>query len=601
VNGLLLATTICWLASLAMGLYVGLRRDKQTFHWLLCGICVSLTIWLSGSIVRQTVPTPEGLRIAIPLIYTGVFTAPPLWLLLAAHHARSWPLGSMHALALIAVIPSALFLLALLTNDGHRLLLREFSLAAMDRGPSAFAGPLFWVFVTWAFACVMAGVGFFVASVRSLPPGPERRRAALLALGALLPLATGSVYLLQPVAMRIDITPFAFTASTAFFYVALFRYRLLESLPLAREEVLAHLEDGVLLADAGGRVVAQNPAALRILGAQGDALRGRPLAEVLARLAAIGEAAAPPLALPDGAAHEAMEIETASGRYIEVSGGLLRDSGGDRLGRFAMLRDRTEERRYERRMRQIQKLETVGALAAGIAREVNDPLTFVRSNLGEIQRLGERVAELGKSGREAELAEALRDLVPLAEEARAGVDRIARLVGDMRTLFRGATAGVEAVDVSAVVDDALRGADLARPDGPNVVVSEEGRLLPLRGSAERLTQAVGALLANARQALAGSSDPVIRIALRRDAGWIELEVSDNGPGVPEHLRERVFDPFFTTKSPDQGTGLGLSLAFDIAREHGGLLEERSLRGRGATFVMRLPALEVARAGAAPLN
>jgi signal transduction histidine kinase len=60
--------------------------------------------------------------------------------------------------------------------------------------------------------------------------------------------------------------------------------------------------------------------------------------------------------------------------------------------------------------------------------------------------------------------------------------------------------------------------------------------------------------------------------------------------VPETLRERVFDPFFTTKSPDQGTGLGLSLAFDIARDHGGVLEERSARGRGATFVLRLPTL-----------
>jgi PAS domain S-box-containing protein len=589
VNLFLLTATLCWLTALTMALYVGLRRQKQTFHWLLCGLSLALTIWLSGTIVRLTLPTPEGLRIGIHLVYTGVLTVPPLWLLLAADHARSRLLTSGRATVLLVLFPSALFFLALLTNDGHRLMLREFSFAGFDGGPAVFAGPLFWAFMAWAYACVLIGVGYFAASVRRLARGPERQRGALLAAGALLPVASSVAYLLDLLPIAADTTPFGFTASLALFYVLIFQDRLRESLPLAREDVLAHLEDGVLVADAGGIVVAKNPAALRILGAERGELRGRPLAEALARLAAPGARAA---ARPDAAGEPRTgpEFETAQGRCIEVSGGLLHDSGGDLLGRFAMLRDRTEERRYERRMRQIQKLETVGALAAGIAREVNDPLTFVRSNLGEIERLGSRVAELGKNPRDAELAYTLRDLSSLAEETRQGVDRIARLVDDMRTLFRGAANGVESVDLTAVVDDALRGADLARPDGPNVVVSEEGRLLPVRGTAERLTQAVGVLLANARQALAGAADPVIRIALRSEAGWIELEVSNNGPGLPEHLREHVFDPFFTTKSPDQGTGLGLSLAFDIARDHGGLLEERSTRGRGATFVMRLPVL-----------
>jgi PAS domain S-box-containing protein len=587
---LLLTATLCWLAALTMALYVGLRREKQTFHWLVCGLSLSLTIWLSGTIVRLTLLTPEGLRIGIHLVYTGVLSAPPLWLLLAAHQARSRRLTSGLAPMMWIALPSALFFLALLTNDGHRLMLREFSLAGFDAGPAVFAGPLFWVFLTWAYGCVLLGAWLFLASAWEPEPGLDRRRSAALALGALLPMAASVVYLLDVLPLRADLTPFGFTASLALFYVALFRERLYESLPLAREDVLAHLEDGVLVADAAGIVVAQNPAALRILGAERAALRGRTLAEALARLGAPGSRATP---RPDGDAQTGPEFETADGRSIEVSGGVLRDSGGDLLGRFAMLRDRSEERRYERRMRQIQKLETMGALAAGIAREVNDPLTFVRSNLGEIDRLGSRVAELGKTGRDAELAHALRDLCRLAEEARIGVDRIARLVDDMRTLFRGAASGVEPVDLVAVVDDALRGADLARPDGPNVVVSEEGSLPAVRGTAERLTQAVGVLIANARHALAGAADPVIRIALRREAGWIELEVSDNGPGVPEHLRERVVDPFFTTKSPDQGTGLGLSLASDIARDHGGLLEERSTRGRGATFVMRLPVAEEA--------
>jgi signal transduction histidine kinase len=68
-----------------------------------------------------------------------------------------------------------------------------------------------------------------------------------------------------------------------------------------------------------------------------------------------------------------------------------------------------------------------------------------------------------------------------------------------------------------------------------------------------------------------------------------IEVTDNGPGIPRELQERIFDPFFTTKDPDRGTGLGLAIAFDIARDHGGLLDVRSRPGEGATFALRLPA------------
>jgi signal transduction histidine kinase len=380
----------------------------------------------------------------------------------------------------------------------------------------------------------------------------------------------------------------------AFLSVAIFHYELLESLPLAREDVLRHLEDGVLVADAAGRVVTQNPAALHILRAGEGELRGRPLAEVLGGLAAPGARAArrePPRA---GPATAGLEFETAEGRVIEVSGGALRDGAGEELGRFALLRDRTEERDYERRVRQIQKLETVGALAAGIAREVNDPLAFVRSSLAEIARLGART-EQDAPGRDAQLAYELRELRTLAEEAQAGVQRIASLIGDMGRLFQGAEAGAEDVDLESLVEDALRQAGLEGGGGPRVVVSTRGVLPRVRGSSERLTRAAVQLLENAREALAEVPEPAILVALRGEGGWVELEVTDNGPGVPEHLRERVFDPFFTTKSPDQGTGLGLSLAFDIAREHGGVLEERSRRGRGATFVLRLPAQDEERA------
>jgi signal transduction histidine kinase len=111
----------------------------------------------------------------------------------------------------------------------------------------------------------------------------------------------------------------------------------------------------------------------------------------------------------------------------------------------------------------------------------------------------------------------------------------------------------------------------------------------LEGSAQRLAQAVLNVLMNSRQALGRRRDGHIALRVRAEADQAVIEVSDDGPGIAAELHERIFDPFFTTKDPDQGTGLGLAVALEIARDHGGVLDVRSRPGEGATFSLRLPA------------
>ncbi|HKK50570.1 MAG TPA: ATP-binding protein, partial [Myxococcota bacterium] len=96
------------------------------------------------------------------------------------------------------------------------------------------------------------------------------------------------------------------------------------------------------------------------------------------------------------------------------------------------------------------------------------------------------------------------------------------------------------------------------------------------------------LFLNAREALRGARDGRILAESRVAEGWIEVDVSDNGPGISEAVRDRIFDPFFTTRPPNEGTGLGLPIAFDIVREHGGSLELDPSFQAGARFVVRLP-------------
>src|SRR5262245_38415249 len=134
----LVPATLCWLAALTMAIYVGLRRDKQSFHWLVLALLMSVVIWMTGSIVRHTLPTRAGVWVGVHLVLVGVLTAPPIWLLLAAQHAQARFLAGGRMQPLIVALPTGLFFLALLTNEGHHLMLREFTHEAFSRGPIAF-------------------------------------------------------------------------------------------------------------------------------------------------------------------------------------------------------------------------------------------------------------------------------------------------------------------------------------------------------------------------------------------------------------------------------------------------------------------------------
>ena len=239
--------------------------------------------------------------------------------------------------------------------------------------------------------------------------------------------------------------------------------------------------------------------------------------------------------------------------------------------------------------RHTEKLQSVGALAAGIAHEVNNPLAFIRANLSQIHRMGERVEEChAERDPDAKLADELADLREIAEETLDGIGRIEQIVTGIRRLAAGGEQSVQLVEVNEVVRDALRLSNLGR-DGQVVLEARLADALPrVQGTPERLVQAVLNLLVNARQALEGRSGRV-RVETRCHDASLEIRVGDDGPGIAEEIQERIFEPFFTTKDPDRGSGLGLAIAFDIVRDHGGELEVRSKPGAGACFIVRLPA------------
>jgi PAS domain S-box-containing protein len=411
--------------------------------------------------------------------------------------------------------------------------------------------------------------------------------------GAVLPSAASLLYILDWLPLRYDPTPAALAVSVVIFTFGIFRMHFLDALPLARRDVIDHLRDGVLITDADGVVIDANPGALHVLGRAAEGVRGQELDLLLLETsresraaAALGAAA---LALAPEELLGPRELRTRLDRSLEVTGKCLRGPDGGPLARVLVLRDRTEERKYERLLRQTQKLETVGSLAAGVAHEVNNPLAFVRANLQHLERLGGLAAKhaetLAESDREAlELTE----LPQIVAECLDGIDRIGRIVGAMRRFSRLPADELGPVDVNEVVREAMRLGELHPHRGVTIDARLADGLPAVHGSAQRLTQVVLNLLVNAKQALSGREQGHVAVATRLAGEVVELAVVDDGPGVPEAIRDRVFDPFFTTKGPEDGTGLGLSIAFDIVREHGGVLELKPGPRGGACFLALLP-------------
>jgi PAS domain S-box-containing protein len=586
----ILPAALALAAASAMAVYVGSRRERSSLHWLLLALLGSLMVWTTGSIFRYSVTSEGGLVASIRIIFLGVLAAAPLWLLLAARYARLRIVLEPRVVFVALIVPSVLAYMALLTNEGHHLILRKVSIGGRDHGDWAWAGPAFWALLAWAYACVLGGVAIYLAMARHMLVSDERRRGLILVLAALVPLLSSTAYVFQPLPLPFDVTPSALTFSLVLLSATVFRYRLLEGFPLARRDVIKHLQEGVIVANAAGVILDLNPAAEQILGRDAGALRRRSLADALGEHARGGEGPALREALARlRASAQPVNAALSMGddRYIQVSAACVRDGGGEIAGQFAVLRDRTEEQRYERLIRQTQRLETVGTLAAGVAHEVNNPLAFIRSNLGQILRMGEMVDE-HRDGPEAKLAEDLCDLREIAEETLDGITRIERIVSDMRLLSTPCERAFVSVDANQVVQDAIRLADL-REDPRIDVKIELGDGLPLvQGSPQRLVQAILNLLVNARQALEGAPGGRIHVETSCDGDAVVILVRDSGPGIAEEIQERIFDPFFTTKSPHQGTGLGLAIAFDILSNHGGVLELGSRSGPGAALIARLP-------------
>jgi two-component system NtrC family sensor kinase len=348
---------------------------------------------------------------------------------------------------------------------------------------------------------------------------------------------------------------------------------------------VAAATDSIITFDEAGRVVEFNPAAEQTFGRLRADVLGQPIhmlimaphqrkrySESFARFVASGARRGRRNEIEamraDGAIFPAevtiTEVPLPEGRLFAA---FLRDLTAEREAEAEIQRQREA-------LQQSEKMAAFGSLLAGVAHELNNPLSVV---IGNALLLAEETEGSGLADR------ALR--VQMAAE------RCGRIVRSFLAMARQRQSEMRPTTVRALAEAALELlAYPMRTSGVTVEQSIATDLPALTCDPDQIIQVLTNLLTNARQALEEQSQPRrVRLTARADGEWAQIEIADNGPGIADAIRSRVFDPFFTTKPVGAGTGVGLAVSRGIVEGHGGSLSlTKSKNGVGARFVVRLP-------------
>ncbi len=251
--------------------------------------------------------------------------------------------------------------------------------------------------------------------------------------------------------------------------------------------------------------------------------------------------------------------------------GLLADSFNEMSRKMAA--DIEQFRRLNEQLIRAEKLAAMGTLAAGVAHEVNNPLASISSLIQMLK---------SSDGLPPESQEMLQLI-------STQIQRITRVTKDMTDFARARPAAKSDIDIARVVETSLR---LASFDSAfqNLRVRTEfdDEMPPLHADKDQMQQVFLNLLLNARDAMPGGGDLLVR-AFRKDDS-VAIEISDSGPGIEDDASKKIFDPFFTTKPAGKGTGLGLAVCYGIVTAHGGKIETRPNRPSGTCFIVSLPTI-----------
>ena len=351
------------------------------------------------------------------------------------------------------------------------------------------------------------------------------------------------------------------------------------------ETVLAGLPDAVIAVDDALRVVFWNAAAEALTGRSSRRAEGRSLKELLPPDASLIRHLAETVRTGESRGEGETTLLTPDGHTVPVSivTAPLFDHGGTVGAAVAVLRDISRIRELEAEVRRGETLAAAGRMAVGLAHEIRNPLGAIR---GAVQLLAREVAPGSRFGEYTQV---------LIQE----VDRVNRIIEQLLDLARPVQLRTAPLNLHQLLERvALLAAEGAQAQGVTIVRRYDPSLPPILGDEDRLVQVFHNLVRNALDAMKGGGRLTLttRISLspvfaKMDLGagqrsMVEVQVTDEGTGIPARVQAKVFDPFFTTK--ERGLGLGLALCHRILEEHKGAVRIDSVEGRGTTVTCFLP-------------
>ena len=388
------------------------------------------------------------------------------------------------------------------------------------------------------------------------------------------------------------------------------------------ESVLSSMSDVLIVCDRHGAVLDVNAALRRFTGLSEESLKGLSVFALFAEGDSQETARRLFAASPHQEAHDCeLCLRAGDGGAFPFSVNCtprLSSTGkfsgmvitgrpvGELKKAYTALREAHDElKRTQQQLLHSEKMASLGRLVAGVAHELNNPISFVLGNVFSLQKYAMRLQSylqqmhqavgcndpaLQSMRRDLRIDRILDDLKPLLDGMVEGAERTRDIVDGLKRFSAIDRETREQFDLGAVIERAVHW--VTRASGERFTVQTD---LPAgmtsEGSSGQIQQVIMNLVQNAMDATAGRADARLTISAERQGkGWC-VRFADNGPGIPADARPRLFEPFFTTKPVGQGTGLGLSISYGIVERHGGRLQGDNLSEGGAVFSLVLPACE----------
>jgi PAS domain S-box-containing protein len=544
-------------------------------------LMLAVSVWGLANTAEHLSQTIALKLLFSKLSYFGVVAVSPLWMLFVLHYVHPGVFVRRHHAAALFLLP-CLILFLTLSNEWHGLIWP--AIHAVQTEPNLLLrydhGPGVWILAVYSYSLLGIGTMLFLRGIFRMPR-LFRIQIAFIIVAVISPWIGSILYLTRTVRWSDqDLTPIGFALTGIIMVFALFRYHFLDILPVARDTVIEHMSDGVLVLDSANRIVDVNPAMTDILGAPSTHLIGKQAASVIPECRDL-------LLNVDTLRFVQDEVTFDDSTFHDIRIKVLLDHHGHAAGRLIIIRDISDRKRADAELlRYTKELEAgnaeLDAFADTVAHDLRNPLSTM---IGVSDLLSERQTEL--------TPEEMVEHITLIQEAGRKMNAIIQALLLLASIRRAEHIPRETVNMGDVLHEAMKGL-YANAQERGITIEATPSWPAVTGYAPWLENVWVNYISNALKYGCTTEDRRItlgfdEIADDRQEPMLRFWVRDYGRGLTEEECGRLFTPFTRLHLHEsEGHGLGLSIVQRIIERLGGTVGVDSTPGQGSTFWFTLP-------------